>query len=325
LSDVYLLKVDADGDTLWTRTVGGTDSDWADAVCETSDGCYGASGTTGSYNTTRDAYLLKVDPAGTVMWQYRYGSSTPYREEYGTGVCAAPGGGMAATGWRTDQDHLDPGQVNYLLVNAGGAPQDYRRFSAPFIEYGSGICMTVEGDYIVCGSAKNTMTQRNDLFLLKKEAGGDWIWSQTLGGAGSEWGCSIAGAGPDYYIIAGYTESAGSGGFDGWLLKLSESEASAPNSGESVRLLLDAPRPNPFGPMTTVRFNLPVRTPVDLAVYDPGGRQVAVLIDGMLDAGEHAVTWCGRDDRGQALGPGVYLARLAAGSAVSTRKIVRMN
>ena len=52
-SDVWMLKMDAAGDTLWARAFGGAGSDWADAVCETEDGCYGASGTTGSFNTTR--------------------------------------------------------------------------------------------------------------------------------------------------------------------------------------------------------------------------------------------------------------------------------
>jgi len=97
LADVYLLKMTVEGDTLWTRTFGGADSDWANAVCETADGCYGASGTTGSFNATRDAYLVKVTSAGGLVWQNRYGSSTLYREEYGVGVCALAGGGMAAT------------------------------------------------------------------------------------------------------------------------------------------------------------------------------------------------------------------------------------
>jgi hypothetical protein len=324
LSDVYLLKVDVDGDTLWTRTFGGADSDWADAVCETADGCYVASGTTGSYNTTRDAYMLKVDPAGVVQWQYRYGSSAAYREDYGTGACATSDGGMVATGWRTDQDQLDPGQASFLLVGPGGAVQDYRRYTDPYIEYGSSICMSTDGNYILCGSAKNTTTHRNDLLLLKKEGIGSWMWSQTVGGAGSDWGCSIAESGPDCYIIAGYTESSGNGGYDGWLLALSDGVASVPTATPATRLLLDVPRPTPFSPATTLRFSLPVSAFVDLAVYDAGGRQVAVLVRDALGAGDHSVTWCGRDDRGAALGPGVYLARLAAGSSVATRKIVRV-
>ncbi len=324
LSDVYLLKVDADGDTLWTRTYGGADSDWADAVCETADGCYGAGGTTGSFNSTRDIYLLKTDPAGALVWQYRYGSSANYREEYGTGACATPDGGMAATGWRTDQDQADPGQANFLLVGAAGAPLDYRRFIDPYIEYGSSICRSAAGDFMLCGSAKNATTHHNDLLILKKAGAGNWSWSQVLGGAGSDWGCSIVPAGPDTYIIAGYREASARGDFDGWLLLLSEGTAGAPEALAPVTLRLDAPRPNPCGPLAAVRFGLPSRSVVDLAVYDALGRRVAVLVAGAMEPGEHSVVWRGCDDRGAALGPGVYLARLTAGAMVASQKIVRV-
>ncbi len=325
LGDVYLLKVNVDGDTLWTRTFGGADSDWADAVCETADGCYGASGTTGSFNASRDAYMVKVDPAGGLVWQNRFGSSTLYREDYGAGVCALADGGMAATGWRTDQDQLDPCQLSLLVVGTGGGAVDYRRYADPYIEYGSSICTTPAGDYIICGGAKNTTTHRNDLFLLKRVVGTGWVWSELMGGAGSDWGCSVVGAEPDYYIVAGYTESSGNGSFDGWLLKLSESTASVPDPVQTTRLLLDVPRPNPFSPATTLRFNLPARLAAELAVYDAGGRRVTVLAKGILEAGAHAVTWPGTDDRGGTLSPGVYWVRLAAGGACAARRIVLVN
>lgn len=322
LSDVYLLKVNAEGDTLWTRTFGGAGSDWAVGVCETTDGCYGISGTTGSFTQTRDAYLVKVTSAGELVWQNRYGSAAPYREEFGTGVCAVAGGGMAATGWRTDQDQMDPGQLNLLIVGSGGTAADYRRFLDPYIEYGTSICTTPAGDYLICGSAKNTTTHRNDLFLLKKPQTGTWAWAEIMGGSGSDWGCSVVGAEPDYYIIAGYTGSSGNGGYDGWLLKLSESPASAPDLVESTGLLLDGPHPNPSGPVTALKFTLPARLAAELSVYDAGGRRVAVLAEGVFAAGGHVVTWPGTDDRGGLLSPGVYWARLTAGEDVTARRIV---
>lgn len=321
LADVYILKVNADGDTLWTRTYGGAGSDWAAGVCETADGCYGASGTTGSFNTTRDAYLVKVTPAGELVWHNRYGSSSPYREEFGVGVCALANGGMAATGWRTDQDQMDPGQLNLLIVGSGGGITDYRRFLDPYIEYGTSICTTPAGDFIICGSAKNTTTHRNDLFLLKKPQTGTWAWAEIMGGTGSDWGCSVVGAEPEYYIIAGYTESPG-GGYDGWLLKMSESMATAPDPFKPTQLVLDVPHPNPSGPVTALKFTLPARLATELAVYDAGGRRVTVLAAGVLEAGEHVVAWPGTDDRGGPLSPGVYWARLTAGEGVAARRIV---
>jgi hypothetical protein len=326
VSDVYLLKVDADGDTLWTRTFGGAESDWAAKVCETVDGNYGMSGTSGSFNTTRDAYMLKVSPSGVLVWEDNYGSNAMYREDYGVGVCVADDGGMAATGSRTNQDNSDPIELSFLRVDGTGDQMSYRKYFDPFVEHGSSICNTADGGYLICGVDKDVATHRNDLFLVKRITGSGWVWDQTVGGAGSDWGSSIVPISSVDYIVAGSTESSGNGSFDGWLLKMRDPTTAVESSEDRrTELRFEAPSPNPFIPMTTMRFSLPVRMEVELAVYDVAGRQVAVLTRGVLQRGDHAVVWHGTDDRGTELSPGVYLARLVAGDAVVTRKIVRLN
>ncbi|HTW91178.1 MAG TPA: hypothetical protein VMH22_05660 [bacterium] len=65
--DVYLLKIDANGDTVWTRTYGGASSDVGDAVQVTSDGGYIVSGMTSSYGAGgNDVWLIKTDAQGEV-------------------------------------------------------------------------------------------------------------------------------------------------------------------------------------------------------------------------------------------------------------------
>jgi hypothetical protein len=71
---------------------------------------------------------------------------------------------------------------------------------------------------------------------------------------------------------------------------------------------LDQNHPNPFNPATEIAFSLAAAGPARLAVYDLAGREVAVLVDGPLAAGEHRVSW-----RPQGLASGVYLYRLVAG------------
>ena len=80
--------------------------------------------------------------------------------------------------------------------------------------------------------------------------------------------------------------------------------------------------PNPFNPRTTLRFTLPAAGPVDLAVYDVQGRRVRRLVAGRLAAGRHAVSWDGRDDAGRAVPSGIYLARLRAGNARRSAKLL---
>jgi C1A family cysteine protease len=81
-------------------------------------------------------------------------------------------------------------------------------------------------------------------------------------------------------------------------------------------------RPNPFNPTTTISFTLPSDGPVHLAVYDVRGRLVATLAEGEHEAGEHGLTWHGRDARGIEVGSGVYFLRLEAGGTTATRKMV---
>jgi len=75
--------------------------------------------------------------------------------------------------------------------------------------------------------------------------------------------------------------------------------------------------PNPFNPSTVIRFSLPYTTQAKLTVYDITGRQVKVLTNEVLSAGEHSVTF-----RGTNLSSGVYFVRLEAGQQMQTEKMV---
>jgi hypothetical protein len=82
-------------------------------------------------------------------------------------------------------------------------------------------------------------------------------------------------------------------------------------------------RPNPFNPATTIRLAVPGPAPemVTLRVFDARGRLVATLCSRSLDPGYHDFPWDGRDDRGVALGSGIYLYRATIGRTVLTRKM----
>jgi hypothetical protein len=77
------------------------------------------------------------------------------------------------------------------------------------------------------------------------------------------------------------------------------------------------PAPNPVGARTRLGFAVPVAGRVTLTVFDVSGRAVARLLDEVLDAGRHSVTW---DAAGVA--SGVYYARIAAGGDRRSQKLV---
>jgi len=81
-------------------------------------------------------------------------------------------------------------------------------------------------------------------------------------------------------------------------------------------------QPNPFNPTTTIRYVLPVREQVTLAIYDANGRLVRTLVNEVEGYGAHEVAWDGRDDGGVAMGSGVYFYRLRAGKRTESKKMV---
>lgn len=77
--------------------------------------------------------------------------------------------------------------------------------------------------------------------------------------------------------------------------------------------------PNPFNPMTSIRFDLPEASRVRLSVYDLVGRKVADLVDGYRQAGAHEVTW-----EAGGLSSGIYFYRIQAGDFGAVSKVVLM-
>ena len=79
--------------------------------------------------------------------------------------------------------------------------------------------------------------------------------------------------------------------------------------------------PNPFNPMTEIRFALAETGDVKLMVYTIAGQEIRTLSAGELPAGEYAVTWDGKDNLGNPVSSGVYFYQLRAGAFTETKKM----
>ena len=96
-----------------------------------------------------------------------------------------------------------------------------------------------------------------------------------------------------------------------------DDETPRPRTG----LRLEPNHPNPFNPSTTIRYDLPAASHVQVDVYDVAGRAVARLVDAKQDAGPQSVRWDGRDRAGRAAGTGVYFARVMSEHGVAMIKM----
>ena len=84
-----------------------------------------------------------------------------------------------------------------------------------------------------------------------------------------------------------------------------------------ARFALQQNYPNPFNPSTTIRYDLPQPANVVLEVFNTAGQQVAVLVNGLREAGSYEVTFDARS-----LASGAYIYRLRAGDHIETRKML---
>ena len=80
--------------------------------------------------------------------------------------------------------------------------------------------------------------------------------------------------------------------------------------------------PNPFNPVTTLRYELPENGMVNITIYDMLGKQVKTLINKTQDAGYRSVIWDATNDYGKPVSAGIYLYQIQAGEYISTKKMV---
>lgn len=80
--------------------------------------------------------------------------------------------------------------------------------------------------------------------------------------------------------------------------------------------------PNPFNPSTSISYQVPRQSDVQIEIYNTLGQKVRTLINARKEPGNHQTVWDGKNDRGLQMGSGVYLYRMVAGGFVQTRKMV---
>jgi hypothetical protein len=117
-------------------------------------------------------------------------------------------------------------------------------------------------------------------------------------------------------LPAGYTLNSAS-----WGISNNVGVADAP---AVVGFRLELAGKNPTSGVSRLRLSLPHDSQVRVALYDIAGRQVCALSDGWQSAGDHDLTWDGRDAQGVVAGPGMYFAHARLGGLEITRRIVRV-
>ncbi len=213
-SDVYLVKTDANGNTLWIRTYGGTGSDEGYSTQQTTDGGYIVAGMTTSFGGGGDdVYLVKTDANGDTLWTRAYGGSYGEAAQF---VRQTTDGGYIIAGRAYSPQRQD--DLWLLKTDADGDTLWTHTYGGSESDIGFCVQQTTDGGYIITGRTYSS-ERFDDLWLLKTDANGDTLWTRTYGGLGGDEGYSVQQTADGGYIVAGVTISFGAGDYDLWLLK----------------------------------------------------------------------------------------------------------
>ena len=165
------MKTNASGDTLWTRTYGGTRIEEGYSVRQTTDGGYIVAGYTNSFGGARnsDAYLIKTNASGDTLWTRIYGA-TDY-DVAGSVQQTSDGGyivaGMTYPFWYLGTD------LWLIKTNASGDTLWTKIYGGQSGDEGNSVQQTSDGGYIVAGSTASFGAGASDVYLIKTDADGN--------------------------------------------------------------------------------------------------------------------------------------------------------
>ena len=211
--DVYLIKMTSDGDTLWTKTYGGTNGDYGNCVAETHDHGFIITGKSADVQPL-DVYLIRTDSTGNVLWTKLFGN---FNYEWGASVIETYDDGFVIAGYvaSSGTDYKD---LYLIKTNSSGEALWTKTFGDSGSEAGYSVVETRDSGLLVVGTTTYSASGTKDVYAVKTNSSGESQWIKTYGGTADDAGYSVVES-DSGYIIAGYTESYGTNG-DFYLLKI---------------------------------------------------------------------------------------------------------
>ena len=223
-SNVFLVKTDRLGNTQWYKQKGYDDSDETGAsVQQTSDGGYILTGITYQFDNSGDLWLVKVGADGSTVWHHHYGIANTFDE--GTSVRQTTDGGYIFAGSTGPSSNRD---ICLLKTDSAGNRQWARAFGGPASDWNAVVQQTTDGGYVIAGSTYSYGAGQSDGYLIKTDAAGNTLWTNTFGGSGQDYFHSVQQTRDGGYIMTGSTESYGDGSSAVYLVKTDANGSSLP-------------------------------------------------------------------------------------------------
>lgn len=237
LSDAWIMKLSPTGNVVWQQCYGGSANEYGRSVLQTSDGGYLFAGLAASQDGDvvglsgpSDAWVVKLDANGTIVWQKCIGGTV---NDGAYAITRAAGGGYILVG--NTSVNLDF-QVLVAKITETGTVAWQKIYGGPSPDFALSVEPTSDGGSIVgaivtgAGWDVQAAYGFEDLWILKLDSLGAITWQKTLGGTDNDWVYSASETSDGGYVVAGSAQSndwdlAGQqyGEGDCWIVKLDSS------------------------------------------------------------------------------------------------------
>lgn len=213
LSDMYIIKTNAFGDTLWTRTYGGVGNDWIDCVQETFDKCYIIQGIT--ENPPYGAYLclLKVNSVGDTLWTKIYSGGL-----FGKSIRQTTDSGFIITGG-VPGTLFGSADVSLIKTDSTGNIIWAKTYGGNKDDRGNAIWQTDDNGFII-GASSESFSSNYDCYLIRTDRNGDTLFTETIGSSNWDEAYSVQQTFDRGFILSGIYNYAGNSSGLAYLLKI---------------------------------------------------------------------------------------------------------
>ncbi|MCB0303875.1 MAG: T9SS type A sorting domain-containing protein [Calditrichaeota bacterium] len=307
----WFLKLNSTGDTLWTTTYETNEYSLFHEVESTIDGGTISIGTTDSNINI----LVKHNVTGNQEWVQNFSGLGRL-----SSVKQIDNTGYVLTGYYTTPNF--DSNIRIITTDAVGQIIMNKQYgSSNLNENASKICVINDDGYIVVGEiGGNNLPASGELFFFRFDSNGDSLWFTSYG-SGFDEGDNIANdiiqtTNNDFMLTGRHAKDFNN---QAWVIRLNaELTGISGNKAETVKdFTLFQNYPNPFNPQTTINYQLPKASNVELSIFNTLGQCVYNFKNEQQQAGSYTIAFNGAN-----LPSGVYIYRLKADNFWETKKMI---
>ncbi len=213
--DVWLVRTDAEGNHLWNRTFGGSNSDSCWDVVECADGGFALACRTASFGAGGfDLWLIRTNAMGAHLWDYTFGGT---QGDNGHNLVECADGGFAVTG-STQSFGAGSGDMWVIRTDADGIHLWNHTYGGTDYDSGWKIITCSSGGFAVAGYTFTYSVGERDAWLVRIDEDGNHLWNQSFGGIDYDVVYGLDEIPTGGFALAGITESFGAGLRDVWVI-----------------------------------------------------------------------------------------------------------